>query len=134
MSEDTIRISATQQNRTSPKAESKNDEGQLALDIFETSDCIFLLAPIAGIDESSLDISLTEDLLTISGNRPRITSVPEPKEYFLEECYWGRFSRSVLLPAAINSADIIARMERDIIIVEIPKARKVEHKNIPLSS
>ena len=113
-------------------AVSEHDEGQLALDIFETENHIFCVAPIAGVDETSLDISLTKDLLTITGNRPRPQSLPKAQEYFLEECFWGKFSRNILLPAAINSADIVARMERDIIIVQIPKARKVEQKKISI--
>lgn len=123
-----IHISSPQSFTPQPE----NDEGQLALDIFETSEKIFVVAPIAGVNEHSLDIMLTKDVLTIKGNRPHPKSLPHAKEFFLEECFWGDFSRNILLPAAINSADIVARMERDIVIVEIPKARKVEQKKISL--
>lgn len=125
-------------NGSSPREEdiqiqTDNDEGQLSLDVFESENSIVVVAPIAGVDEKNLSINITEDLLTITGERLRPKSLPKPKKYFVEECYWGKFSRSILLPTAINSAEITARLDRDIIIIEVPKARKVASKIIPLS-
>jgi HSP20 family protein len=92
-----------------------------------------VIAPVAGVDEKSLEISLTDDLLSIKGNRPRPKSLPQPQRSFAEECYWGSFSRNILLPAAVNSADMSARLESDIIVIEIPKARKATSKIISLT-
>lgn len=132
MEERTIHIGGKDQKV--PTLKKEEDEGQLLLDIFETDEKIFIIAPVAGIDEETVEISLTDDLLTIRGERPRPKSLPTNVNYFTEECYWGTFSRNVLLPAAVNSAEIVARLERDIIVVEIPKARKVGSKIISLMS
>ncbi len=134
MESNSLNIPTDSQLQTSVELQRDTDEGELSLDIFETDETIFLVAPVAGIDEKSIDIALTEDLLTIRGSRPRPLSLPKKPKYYVEECYWGSFYRSVLLPAAVNSAEITARLERDIIIIEIPKARKVSSKSIPLSS
>jgi HSP20 family protein len=129
-----VNISTEGDERKQVQLQESIDEGQLSLDIFETEESIFLIAPVAGVNRDSVQISLTEDLVTISGERPFPTSLPNNSKYFVEECFWGNFSRSVLLPSAVNSADISARIEHEIIIIEVPKARKTSSKNIPLSS
>lgn len=134
MSSQTISFSEATETAKSPVLKKENDEGQLLLDILETGEKIIIVAPVAGIDEKTVEISLTEDLLTIRGERPRPTTLPKNGAYFTEECYWGSFSRNILLPSAVNSAEIVARLERDIIIIEVPKARKVNSKVISLLS
>jgi len=110
----------------------ESDEGQLPLDIFEDEVSIFVVAPIAGVDEENLEILVDNDLLTIRGSRPRPKSLPKNPQYFVEECFWGKFSRNVLLPSAVNSAEITAIFEGDIVIITIPKARKATAKIISL--
>jgi HSP20 family protein len=119
--------------RSTPELREESDEGQLALDILETEDEIVIIAPVAGIDEKSIDIVITDDVLTIRGSRPRPSGLPQKAKYIIDECYWGAFSRNILLPSAINSAEISARLERDIVLITVPKARKVKIKKIPLS-
>lgn len=109
-----------------------SDEGQLPLDIFEDENSIFVVAPIAGVDEEKLEILVDNDLLTIRGSRPRPKSLPKKPQYFVEECFWGNFSRNVLLPSAVNSAEITAIFEGDIVVITIPKARKANAKIISL--
>ena len=106
--------------------------GQLAVDILETAASIFVIAPIAGVDEKSVAISIDDDLLVISGERVYPQSCPQNAKKHAEECYWGTFQRSILLPTAINSADITAKMVDHILTIEIPKARKATSKIIPL--
>lgn len=134
LSDQVIKIQGDESLSDEALLKKEDDQGQLSLDIFETEDKIIIIAPIAGIDEKSLEISVNEDLLTIKGARPRPSGLPKHKTYLIEECYWGVFSRNVLMPAAVNSAEIIARMQRDILIVEIPKARKVKTKIISIFS
>jgi len=118
-----------QPERQSPEATSAV-EGQLALDIFADDFSIFVIAPVAGIDPESVKIDINEDTLTIIGIRPRPAILPKAKNNFVEECYWGKFKRTVLLPTAVNSDDATAKLERDIIVIQIPKARKAKQKDI----
>ncbi len=131
MEEITLHI-GSEEKREAPILKEEEDSGALALDIFEDTDRIIILAPVAGVDESSVEIVLTEDLLTIKGMRPRPDSIPKNAHFFVEECFWGKFLRSVLLPTAVNSAEISARLERDILYIDIPKARKAASKIISL--
>lgn len=119
-------------SRGEPEFSSFGEEGRLAMDIFETDESIFVVAPIAGVDEKSIEITITEDILSIRGIRPWPASLAKKPRFHAEECYWGLFARSILLPTAINSRDIIARLEKDILFIEIPKARKATSKIIPL--
>ena len=132
MEEITLHIEP-ENDRDAPEILKNDDEaGALAIDIFETDAEIVILAPIAGVDERSLDLELTEDLLKISGERPRPKNVPATAKFLVEECFWGKFSRNILLPAAVNSAEISATLENEILIIKIPKARKVAKKKISL--
>jgi len=127
----TLHIGA-EEKREAPILKEEEDSGALAIDIFEDAEKIIILAPVAGVDEASVEIVLTEDLLSIKGNRPRPDSIPKNARFFVEECFWGKFSRSVLLPTAVNSAEISARLDRDILYIDIPKARKAASKIISL--
>lgn len=121
------------EERSAPEI-GEEGEGELALDIFEDEHCLYFIAPIAGVDEKSVDINITDDVLSISGTRPRPKSLPKAKHHYLEECYWGPFRRNVLLPSAVNSDETKARLEQDILIVEVPKARKAAKKIISLKT
>ena len=101
-----------------------DDEGRLALDIFETAESIFIVAPVAGVAASEIEILVNEDTLTIRGARTFPKKLPKAQNFFLEECFWGAFSRSVVLPSAVNSAEIKAKMKNNVLVVAIPKAKK----------
>jgi len=105
-----------------------DDEGRLALDIFETEEEIFIIAPLAGVDKEEVEISINEDILTIKGRREFLEDIPSAKTFFAEECFWGDFSRSIILPSAVNSADIKAKMKKNILIISVPKAKKASKK------
>ncbi len=107
--------------------------GQLAIDILETAGSIFIVAPIAGVDQTSVSLSIDDDLLVIQGERPFPTSLPKAADHHTAECYWGKFQRSILLPTAVNSADLTAKITDHVLMVEIPKARKLSSQTIPLS-
>ncbi|QQS59677.1 Hsp20/alpha crystallin family protein [Candidatus Peregrinibacteria bacterium] len=129
-----ISVDTGEKRNTHTKLRTEEDVGYLALDVLETEETIFILAPIAGVEEGNLSISLNDDLLVISGMRVRPTFLPQESRDLVSECYWGSFSRHILLPSAVNTADMIARIEQGIIILEIPKARKAKSKIISLSS
>lgn len=108
------------------------DEGKLAVDIFETEEMLFIVAPLAGVDEKEVEISISEDVLTIRGERRFPEKLPEERAFFTEECFWGKFSRSIVLPSAVNSADIKAKMKKNVLVVAVPKAKKARQKRIPI--
>ena len=74
-------------------------EGQLAVDVYQTKDKIIVKAPIAGVKPEDIDVAISEDVVTIRGDRKDEFAV-EKDNYYVQECFWGSFSRSVILPAS----------------------------------
>lgn len=98
------------------------DEGQLSVDLYQTNDSLVLRSTIAGVKESDLSISLSNDMLTIRGKREQDQSVPT-ENYFYQECYWGAFSRSVVLPVEVRAEGVQASMKNGVLTVVMPKAQ-----------
>lgn len=96
-------------------------EGQLAVDVYLKENDIVILAAIAGIDPNKLDISLHNDILTIRGERKMSEEVDE-ENYFYKECYWGKFSRSIILPVEVKGDEINATVKGGILQIILPKA------------
>src|SRR3989344_7355255 len=75
--------------------------GELAMDVYQTPDAIVVKALVAGVHPTTIDISLTGEMLTISGSREDEREVDE-EHYFQRELYWGSFSRTILLPEEVD--------------------------------
>ncbi|HBB26957.1 TPA: hypothetical protein DCZ36_00480 [Candidatus Gracilibacteria bacterium] len=95
--------------------------GQVALDILDCSDRIIIMAPIAGMDTENVDISVSRNILTISGERRRPDIYDSADRILVEECFFGPFSRSVILPENLAFNKIHADMENNLLRIEIPK-------------
>jgi len=75
-------------------------DGQLAIDVYQTTSDIIIESAIAGVKSENIDIDVTNDSVTIRGERSREHEVKND-DYYYQECYWGRFSRSVILPQEV---------------------------------
>lgn len=113
--------------------DAENEEGQLALDIYQTKDNIVIVAPIAGVKLSDINVSVTDDVLTIKGKRYLEFDIPD-EDYFTQECFWGDFSRSVVLPAAVDASGITASFKDAVLKVSIPKTEKIKTKIVRIKS
>ena len=101
--------------------EEHNDVWQLALDILETDDEIIILSPIAWIDLWEIDVSYNKWVLVISWNRKRPSFFHKDIVLRNSECYWGHFSRNIILPENLNSNTIEATMEHNLLVITIQK-------------
>lgn len=100
--------------------------GQLALDIFEHDSYYVLKAPIAGVKLSDLDIEINDNIVTIRGTRKQTDAIPE-EHYYLRECYWGSFERSVTLPCAVDPRKVRATFNKENILkIIVPKEERVK--------
>ncbi len=72
-------------------------EGQLSIDVFRDEDALMIRSTVAGVKPDDIDIAIHGDLLTIRGKRETKRDVNED-DWFYRECYWGSFSRSIILP------------------------------------
>lgn len=111
----------------------KKEVGQLSVDIYHTNNEIVILAPIAGVDKNDIHISVTDDVLVIKGERPSREEPPEDA-YYTRECFWGSFSRSIVLPLEADSKKISASFEKNVLEIRIPKSEIEKTKIIKIKS
>ncbi len=94
-------------------------EGRLALDMFRDNNALVIRTPVAGVEVPDLDIAIDGDLLTIRGARHEI--LPSHDEnWFYRECYWGAFSRSVILPLDVDASQIQASLTHGVLEIRLP--------------
>lgn len=94
-------------------------EGQLAVDVYQQNGAIVIMAPIAGVKGSDIDIVLQNDLLTIRGRR-QLEEGAQEDAYWYRECYWGAFSRSLILPTEVNPQQIQASLKNGVLKIILP--------------
>ncbi len=109
--------------------EAFGDEGQLAIDVYQTPGEIIIESPIAGVAADDLDVAITNESVTIRGRREHSERVRE-EDYFYQECYWGRFSRSVILPQEIDPERAEASIRNGVLTVRLPKLTRAKSKKI----
>lgn len=111
----------------------KKEVGQLSVDIYRTAKELVILAPIAGVNKDDVKISITDDVLVIKGERPSHENVPE-ENYYTQECFWGNFSRAIVLPEEADTKNISASFENNVLEIRIPKAEIEETKIIKIQA
>ncbi|MBT3817012.1 MAG: Hsp20/alpha crystallin family protein [Candidatus Magasanikbacteria bacterium] len=99
-------------------------EGQLSIDVFDAGKDIIVIAPLAGVIQESLDISVHNDLMTIRGNRPSPIEDDASIHAYHTECFWGDFSRTVVLPVDVKGDIAKATYSNGILMVRIPKQQE----------
>jgi HSP20 family protein len=103
-------------------------EGQLAVDVLQTEHELIVVAAMAGTKPEHIQLHLHNDLLTIRGER--FSPVSVAGEYFYQECYWGKFSRSIILPADVRAELAQAQYSNGVLTIKLPK---IDNRNsIPI--
>ena len=104
--------------------ESENDfPGQLAVDAYETDDRLVIKARTAGIDRNDLDVSISDGILTISGTLSSGDET-EVRNWHIQECYWGEFSRTLALPVAVREEGIAAELKDGVLTITFEKVKQ----------
>lgn len=96
-------------------------EGQLSVDVAQTGDELIVVATLAGALPDQVSLHLQSDVLTIRGER--CSPVPVGAEYFYEECYWGKFSRTIVLPVDVKVEMARAEYKNGVLTIRLPKAK-----------
>ena len=107
----------------SGKEDDINEEGQLTVDVYKTKELIVVKSIIGGVRPENLDISVTSDMVTIKGKRENPDNVVAD-DYYYQECFWGNFSRSIILPSDIKTEGVEATIKNGILTVKLPKIEK----------
>lgn len=103
-----------------------------ALDVYQDKDNVIVEAPLAGVDPEKVNISIENDVLSISGQAEKKTEVDE-KDYYRKEVKYGSFYRSVALPVAVQSDKANAEYENGILKITIPKSEEAKPKKIKVA-
>ena len=108
-------------------------EGQLAVDVFQTDDDVVIKAPLAGVKPEDLEISITDEVVTIKGERKEQEEIAR-ENYLCQECYWGAFARAYVLPVAVVGDKAQASLKNGILTIKIPKQEKTKVKTIQVKT
>jgi HSP20 family protein len=108
--------------------------GQLSVDVYDTSNELIIIAPIAGVKMENINLTVTDDVLTIDGHRELQHQV-KSEDYVIQECFWGEFSRSIVLPDNVDTTKINASFKDGVLKINIPKiAGNLKTKLIKIKS
>ncbi len=95
-------------------------EGQLMVDVYDRPDAVVVRSLIAGVNAEDLEISLNGDMLTLRGTREETEEIADD-QFFARECYWGSFSRSIIIPSQIQPDKIKAFSKNGVVVIILPK-------------
>ncbi|MFA4942343.1 MAG: Hsp20/alpha crystallin family protein [Patescibacteria group bacterium] len=104
-------------------------DGQLLVDVYSTDKQIIVKAAMAGVKPEDLNISLHHDFLTIKGKREEEKKSQDP-DYIYRECYWGSFSRSLVLPFEVDPKKIQAVLENGVLTIILEKVGAAQNIKI----
>ncbi len=106
-------------------------DGQLTVDVYETNADFVVLSTVAGVIAKDIELVIDKDMLVIKGCRTN-PGIENDKNYFYQECYWGPFSRKVILPENIKIADVQAEFDKGLLVVRFPKSSGTDKKDISI--
>ena len=128
-------LPADDQEGPAPTASDWDDDdpvpGQLAVDVYETKDKLVVKARTAGVNKNELDVSISDNTLSIRGTLSA-GNEDEVENYFVQECYWGEFSRSIALPVPVKEEEIEAMLKDGVLTISFAKVKQDTVKKIEI--
>lgn len=120
---------ADQPAETDNEWEEEPVAGQLAVDVYETKEKLIVKGRVAGVNKGDLDVSISDNTLTVKGT---LSSGAEEdvENYFLQECYWGEFSRSLVLPVQVKEDEVEAVLKDGVLTISFNKVKQDTVKKI----
>lgn len=107
----------------------EDQEGQLTVDVYKTDDKIIIKSTLAGVKPEDLEIILNNDILTIKGKR-ELDEDLKNANYYYRELFWGRFSRTIILPVEVDKEKVEASLKNGILTIILPKKFEAREKKI----
>lgn len=117
-----------------PQDDWEEDEavpGQLAVDVYETKERLVVKARTAGVNKNDLDVSIADNTLSIRGTLSAGEELGV-ENYFVQECYWGEFSRSIALPVPVKEDEIEAVLKDGVLTISFTKLKQDTVKKIQI--
>jgi HSP20 family protein len=103
-----------------------------ALDVFEDKDNLFVKAELPGMKRDDIEVSLRDNTLSISGER-KAENKQTDAEVYREERSFGRFQRTISLPAPVTSDKVKAEYKDGILTITLPKTEEAKPRQIDVS-
>ncbi|KKQ87583.1 MAG: Protein containing Heat shock protein Hsp20 protein [Parcubacteria group bacterium GW2011_GWF2_38_8] len=113
--------------------EEENEEMELVVDVYQTPTDIILQTMVAGVKPEDLELTIARDVITIKGKREENRNIDE-ENYFVKELYWGKFSRTILLPQEVEPEEVEATEKHGLLTVKIQKVDKEKRNSIKVRS
>lgn len=107
------------------------EAGFPSVDIFEEADNVVVKAEIPGVKKEDLTVNVTENAITISGEKKKEEKAEE-KDYYRYERSYGAFSRTLPLPVEVQSDKAKAKFSEGVLEVKVPKTAKAKKKEVKL--
>lgn len=101
--------------------------------MWQTNSDIVLQAIVGGIKPDELEVSISNDMVTIRGKRERTKEISS-SDYYYQELYWGTFSRSVMLPQEVDSDEAEATIKAGLLTIRIPKLDKTKVQKLKVKN
>jgi len=111
----------------------EESEGQLTIDVYQTDEEIVVESTVAGVEPDDIDIDISSESVTIRGERSKAETVSE-ENYLYQECYWGKFSRSIILPQEVDPDKAKAEFKNGILRIRLPKISRGKMRKLKVKS
>jgi HSP20 family protein len=108
-------------------------EGTLIIDVFQTPTEVVVESVVAGVHPDELEITATNETVTIRGERRRQEQLAK-EDFFYQECFWGRFSRSVILPQEVDPDGASVNYKNGILSIRLPKLARHKSKKLDVQA
>ncbi len=106
-----------------------NKEGELAVDVYDTSKHIVIQAPIGGAKRDDIEVTTEKDMVIIKGSRQRLEK-EEINRFYTNECFFGNFKREIILPEETDPSRIEADIKEGVLTIKIPKIEREKKRKI----
>ena len=105
----------------------------MSVDVYQTPTDIVIQTMVAGVKPEDLEISIARDVASIRGEREESRVIDEDN-YFTKELYWGKFSRTISLPAEVEPEEVEATERHGLLTIKIKKVDKEKKNSIKVKS
>ena len=108
-------------------------EAELTVEVYQTANEIVVQTMVAGVLPENLSINITRDMITLRGKREEKRSIKEDN-YYIQELYWGTFSRVISLPEEVDPEEAEAIEKHGLLIIRLPKINKNKETTLRVKS
>ncbi len=131
--EETRKIPVKEDKKGSSWIEEESGEAELAVDVYQTPTEIIVQTMVAGVKPEDIELNIARDMVSIKGKREEARTINE-ENYFSKELYWGKFSRSILLPQEVEPEEAEALEKHGLLTIRLQKVDKGKKNTVRVKS